>query len=226
MGPRREGLTVQTFLPYPDFAESARVLDPRRLGKQRVEALQILKALTTPGYGWANHPAVLMWAGYEEALARYGLEACKAWCALGFDDTCELKILDDVRRAGGRDPRSQAELAEAGALPPWLGDEALHLSHRSALVRKDPERYRRLFPDAPDDLAYRWPVRSPTAVEAEQRREAAQRARAERATRKAQLEAERAARKRSQAAKKAWRTRRANAKVAACTEPAGRDGGG
>jgi hypothetical protein len=26
---------VQTFLPYPDFEESARALDTRRLGKQR-----------------------------------------------------------------------------------------------------------------------------------------------------------------------------------------------
>ena len=50
------------------------MLDPLRLGKQRVEALQILRALTVPGYGWRHHPAVKMWAGYEEALVRYGLE--------------------------------------------------------------------------------------------------------------------------------------------------------
>jgi len=30
---------MQTFLPYPGFADSARVLDRRRLGKQRGEAL-------------------------------------------------------------------------------------------------------------------------------------------------------------------------------------------
>ncbi|MFJ6723199.1 pyrimidine dimer DNA glycosylase/endonuclease V, partial [Streptomyces sp. NPDC091259] len=28
---------MQTFLPYPGFLDSATVLDPRRLGKQRVE---------------------------------------------------------------------------------------------------------------------------------------------------------------------------------------------
>jgi hypothetical protein len=44
-------MTLQTFLPYPDFAASAQALDQRRLGKQRVEALQVLRALTTPGYG-------------------------------------------------------------------------------------------------------------------------------------------------------------------------------
>jgi Pyrimidine dimer DNA glycosylase len=42
---------MQTFLPYPDFVACARVLDSRRLGKQRVEALQILRALLVPDYG-------------------------------------------------------------------------------------------------------------------------------------------------------------------------------
>ena len=49
---------MQTFLPVPDFAESARLLDPARLGKQRVETLQVLRAIELPDYGWASHPAV------------------------------------------------------------------------------------------------------------------------------------------------------------------------
>jgi hypothetical protein len=53
--------------------------------------------------------------------------------------------------------RGQAELAVADELPPWLGDEAFHESHRSALVRKDPEVYADLFPGVPDDLPYVWP---------------------------------------------------------------------
>ena len=51
--------------------ESVKCLDYRRLGKQRVEAMQILKALGNPSYGWQNHPAVKMWRGYEEALKFY-----------------------------------------------------------------------------------------------------------------------------------------------------------
>src|SRR3954467_10297198 len=54
---------MQTFLPVADFADSARLLDSPRLGKQRVEALQILRAIELPDYGWVNHPAVLMWGG-------------------------------------------------------------------------------------------------------------------------------------------------------------------
>lgn len=41
---------MQTFLSYPDFNESARVLDDKRLGKQRVECLQILNVLAIGPY--------------------------------------------------------------------------------------------------------------------------------------------------------------------------------
>ncbi len=47
-------------------------LDPRRLGKRRVETIQVLRGLAVPGYGRRRHPGVRMWAGYEEALVRYG----------------------------------------------------------------------------------------------------------------------------------------------------------
>jgi hypothetical protein len=48
-------------------------------------------------------------------------------------------------------------------LPAWPGEEAVHRSHRSALVRKDPAFYGPLFPDVPDELPYVRPVRSATA---------------------------------------------------------------
>ena len=150
---------MQTFLPYFDFDQCAQALDDRRLGKQRVEALQVMRALTVEGYGWQSHPAVLMWKGYEEALAAYGAAICREWCRRGFADTCGTKIRADARAAGVFSVRGQAELAAAGRLPPWLGDEPLHRSHRSALVRKDPASYRERFPDVPGDLPYEWPVR-------------------------------------------------------------------
>jgi hypothetical protein len=34
----------------------------------------------------------------------------------------------------------------------------VHRSHRSALVRKDPEFYGPLFPDADPESGYFWPV--------------------------------------------------------------------
>ena len=142
---------MQTFLPYADFAASARVLDDRRLGKQRVEALQILKALTIPTYGWQHHPAVRMWRGHQAALAAYGLVITAEWTGRGRADTCAAQL------APFGDGRGQAALAAAGLLPPWLGDEAFHRAHRSALLRKDPGWYGPLFGDVADDLPYVWP---------------------------------------------------------------------
>ncbi|MYW47439.1 MSMEG_6728 family protein, partial [Streptomyces sp. SID161] len=150
---------MQTFLPDSDFRRSAQLLDRRRLGKQRVEALQVLRGLTVPGYGWRRHPAVRMWSGYEEALVRYGLEICRVWRERGHQDSCAASLVAGYV-AGRTDAavRDQPALAAAGELPPWLGDEAFHRSHRSALVRKDPETYAEVFPGVPADLPYVWPA--------------------------------------------------------------------
>lgn len=136
---------MQTFLPYASFARSARVLDDARLGKQRVEVLQILNTLHGVRQGWRNHPAVRMWRGHEEALIEYGLEISREWRRRGHADTCLEKI-----GAFSRPRRSRAR-------PPWLGDPAFHRSHRAALVRKAPARYAVLFPDVAADLPYVWP---------------------------------------------------------------------
>jgi hypothetical protein len=148
---------MQTFLPYADFAACAAVLDPRRLGKQRVEALQILRAVTVAGYGWRHHPAARMWRGYQEALGAYGLAVCQEWCRRGHADTCDAKIRAELAAVGIQPVRLQAELAAAGALPAWLGDEAFHRSHRSSLLHKDPAWYGPVFTDVPPDLPYVWP---------------------------------------------------------------------
>jgi hypothetical protein len=150
---------MQTFLPYTDFERTAHVLDAKRLGKQRVETIQVLRALTVPGYGWRHHPAAAMWAGYEEALVRYGLDICAVWCAMGKADTCAATLVEDLTRTTGlATPRSQEELAAAGELPPWLGDKAFHRSHQSVLLRKHAAHYRPWFPEVPDDLPYVWPA--------------------------------------------------------------------
>lgn len=135
---------MQTFLPLPNFASSAAVLDRQRLGKQRVETLQILRTLQGKSSGWMNHPAVRMWRGHEPALARYGLVMCNEWIGRGYNDNCRAEFV--------------TALSADASMPPWLGDDAFHLSHQSNLVRKLPTHYRPLFPDVPDDLPYVWPI--------------------------------------------------------------------
>ena len=149
---------MQTFLPVADFAESARLLDSPRLGKQRVETLQVLRALELPDYGWASHPVVRMWRGRTPGLVAYGLAMVRVWRERGFADTTETLIGEFAPEVVGV---PQAELAAAGLLPSWVGDEGLHLSHRSNLMAKDPDFYRprftELFGPEPDDLPYVWP---------------------------------------------------------------------
>lgn len=143
---------MQTFLPLPDYELSAKVLDNKRLGKQRVEVLQILNVLheRSTGTGWRNHPAVRMWRGFEPQLCEYGLVICEVWRSRGFKDTC----LDKIRR--------QLDWSASGNfnmdLPPWFGDPDFHFAHQSNLVRKDPEYYGHYFPEVPNDLPYIWPV--------------------------------------------------------------------
>lgn len=141
---------MQTFLPYPSFAASARVLDYQRLGKQRVENLQIMRALILPDYGWTNHPAVRMWRTYETALTYYQAAICEEWTRRGYADTCLRKTTDiyDDFFSGFYETRT----------PRWLGDPAFHLSHQSNLVRKDRDHYAPHFPGVRDDLDYVWPV--------------------------------------------------------------------
>lgn len=138
---------MQTFLPYKDFEECARVLDTKRLGKQRVENLQILKALTLPKYGWQNHPAVRMWRGYEWSLLIYHQAIVCEWRLRGFEDTTWEKFL---KVANGRHLGT--------SLPVWYGDERVHKTHRSNLLQKDPKHYGQFGWTEPTNLCYFWPV--------------------------------------------------------------------
>ena len=148
---------VQTFLPFADFRQSANVLDAARLGKQRVEALQVLRAIVLPSYGWQSHPAMQMWRGYVPALTRYALDMVDAWTDLGHADSTRPLITEFAPAA--------AAPGVALAMPSWMGNEALHLSHRSNLIRKAPEFYAPLFPGVADDLPYVWPGADPVVSE-------------------------------------------------------------
>jgi len=134
---------VQTFLPYPNFVDSVKILDYKRLGKQRVETFQVLNILLnrTSTKGWRNHPVTRMWTGYEEALKLYQNYTILEWMSRGYKNTMKLEEIDPYLLA----------------MPFWFGDDKLHQSHRSNLLRKDYEYYSQYF-DEPADLEYHWPV--------------------------------------------------------------------
>lgn len=141
---------MQTFLPYASFTKSARSLDQQRLGKQRVETLQILNQLTgqrivnpkddpgdwqlgPTGRGWGNHPMTNMWRGNELALLKYGLIVCRVWSDAGRADTCYAKMRFVL-------PATMTEINNA-EMPEWLGAWDVHFSHQANLVDKGKQYY-------------------------------------------------------------------------------------
>lgn len=133
---------MQTFMPTPNFDTNAKILDYKRLGKQRVEAKQILKALEHGG-GWSNHPITKMWQGHEECLKAYHNAMIKEWIRRGYKNTMPL-----------------LKHEQNYTIPSWIMDEELHLSHKSNLLRKYPEYYGKIpaFKGIPDNLPYKWVV--------------------------------------------------------------------
>lgn len=126
---------MQTFLPFADFERSAKVLDKLRLGKQRLEAWQILCVLTENKRAWANHPCTKMWRGFVPCLALYGITICDEWIRRGCRDIMRSRF----------EPYLQGNTLS----PIWLGYEPMHYAHRSRLVQKKESHYLPLFAGDP-----------------------------------------------------------------------------
>jgi len=127
-------------MPYPDFQKSVKCLDNKRLGKQRVEAFQILNTLSNGG-GWRNHPAVKMWRGYENALRLYMNICIEEWVNRGFKNTMQ-----------------KADINGEVKYPIWFGSNAFHASHRANLLRKDSVFYGKYGWTESPELPYVWPL--------------------------------------------------------------------
>ena len=141
---------MQTFLPYPDFKQSAQCLDRARLGKQRVEVLQMLRALFGETKGYRRHPATLMWSNSIDSLVDYGTAMCEEWISRGYRDSC----LEKIQSFKG---------VAISVEPEWMGGP-IHASHRAALLHKDFEWYSKfkwqespLEPLGSGSLPYFWP---------------------------------------------------------------------
>lgn len=148
---------MQTFLPFPDFKQTAKVLDYRRLGKQRLEALMCLELiLGIRDDNWKYHPVYHMWRAYPEALSLYISTICHEWINRGYKDTRleKLKALN------------QKLNFKFIYFPSWLGDERFHASHRSILLGKNYDWYSQFdwsekpaIMDKKGNWSYFWPVK-------------------------------------------------------------------
>ncbi len=114
---------MQTFVPLSSFAASADKLDIVRLRNQFYrEGLTLIRG------GWPNHPASKMWRGYESALALYLLACADELTERGFYYPQHIAEVMLFLPNGNRNADIE--------LPPWIGDERVHSSHRANLLRK------------------------------------------------------------------------------------------
>jgi len=130
---------MQTFLQYESFEDSAKVLDWRRLGKQRVEGMQIINTIERPkSKGWANHPIVKMWRPYVPALKLYTNIIITEWISRGYNNNMEFYDTTGVE------------------YPDWLGNKEFHASHRANLIRKDFDWYSQYKWSENSESPYVW----------------------------------------------------------------------
>jgi len=166
---------MQTFLPYSDFYKCVIVLDKKRAWKQVIETKQILCILRAEGLpdDWVesksytnqpfkNHPACLMWVGYEELLKHYYnvfLEYCKRVHRINTDLrylNCELSGFCVINNEQIYIDNTTTSLK----LPFWYGNINFHRSHRSRLIEKDKKFYNHKFEgdEGFNEGRYLWPV--------------------------------------------------------------------
>jgi len=120
-----------TFLVWEDYAENARILDNRRLGKQRVEASQIIRILERLQSGekkgeipWSKHPIIKCWEGYLPSLKQYYNAVVSEWVRRGFRNNMPLYPLEDC-----------------ASKPPWVFNEKVCYAMYAQLILKDFAQY-------------------------------------------------------------------------------------
>jgi hypothetical protein len=137
---------MMTFLPYPNYIRSVKILDNKRLGKQRLEAMQLINILEnkTAGKGWRSHPTLKMWVGYTNSLKYYCNCCIDEWIKRGFKNTMIRYDVDHQNKD-----------------PWWLGNEDFHRAMRARLIEKNEEFYLPIFTEIDKGFnngKYFWPV--------------------------------------------------------------------
>ncbi|CAF3991426.1 unnamed protein product, partial [Rotaria sp. Silwood1] len=128
---------MQIFIPLLTIQEIAECLDNQRLGKQRLECLQVINIIRgtqspnakTGRIAFENHPIIDMWRPYVPFLKFYFNTMVKEWINRGFQNSLTLEDVKD----------------EEILTPSWWGLDELHASHRANLVRKLPSHYKDRF---------------------------------------------------------------------------------
>lgn len=117
---------MQTFIPDPDPIKIARILDRRRVFNQINEGKVLLDLHEgRTDNSWKNHPAFKMWIGQANALRYY----------------INCMIMECIKNRGIKTNYLLYDTEEFETLPDFFTDVRVLTSHRSNLMRKDPDFY-------------------------------------------------------------------------------------
>lgn len=137
---------VVTFVTHDDPRETAKLLDRARLGKQRLEAKQIIDILSnvpmknSTKVSSRKHPAIDMWQGHIVALKFYFNCITKRWIKRGYKNTMELYDIKETKEL-----LTEIETKTPKLFPWWFFCPLLQLSHQCSLYRKNNEYYSKYF---------------------------------------------------------------------------------
>lgn len=164
---------VNTFITSMKLSDTFKDLDYRRLGKQRLEAKQIINVLEkidsgedVSGIGFASHTATKMWIGYTNALKAYYNLCLQEWIDRGYKnnmvkyDVDETKFTNRECEFDGKITTFTSEETEF-TYPPFASFKPFILSHRSALYKKDPKFYSKFLDEELEpyiEHGYLWPT--------------------------------------------------------------------
>ena len=140
---------MQTFLPFEDYTECAKVLDKLRINSQLNEMLVILRSLTgvyernprTGLCGWENHTVARMWKEHELQLARFALVLAEEHLYnrdLPNANKTEVLANRQKRRDIWTGLIEEMEARNCpDTKPALIGDEEFHSAFRALLLYKD-----------------------------------------------------------------------------------------
>lgn len=159
---------MQTFLSNTDIVKVAATLDSKRLNKQILEGYQILNVLSGKSKtgGWKNHPAVLMWKGFERGLWNYIQIMIYEAKNRGIKTENNEKNLNTLKDQCWEDWGNEKPSF-------WNNEIEVHrviITHRVNLFKKDPLYYAKYqsavdspynapcCPDRKEPCKYYWPT--------------------------------------------------------------------
>lgn len=138
------------WLPYANVRANLDVLNDGHVTDVVLEGMQCLRDIYSAGVLGRD---VRAWRKHPQGLLFYVLSANEELRARGMGAGQSSRSI-----AAAFTHMSRSEPTMSPKMPSWYGDPALHLSHRSHLIRVNPDYYTRRLPlTTPLELPLIWP---------------------------------------------------------------------